>query len=1128
MLDQVIDLLKQRGRASYRALRLQFSLEDEHLEVLKEELIDVQRLAVDQDGRMLIWAGEKEVGPELAPPPTAQPTEASTREPRSYTPPHLVEKILQSKSALEGERKQVSVLFCDLQNSTPLAESIGPEAMHALLNRFFELALGEVHRYEGVINQFLGDGFMALFGAPIAHEDHARRAVLAAIGLQRRLQDTNPGEPNGVACAFRMGINSGFVVVGSIGDNLRMDYSAIGDTTNLAARLQTRAEPDDILVSGATARWVEGEIQLEALEPVEIKGKAEPVSIYKVVGSLPRRSPIVSRSERTLSRFVGRARELATLEALLEQVASGNGQVVGLVAEAGQGKSRLLYEFRQRVAGKVITYFEGRCLSYGSSMPYHPILDVVRHHCGINDADSTDAIIEKVGIALQDARMAVEASAPYLLRLLGVQKDAESISMLTPEAVKTRTFDTLRQISVSVAQQGPLIYEVEDLHWLDQTSEAYLASLVDSLPGASIMLLTTYRPGYQPPWLGKSYATQISLPHLAPPDALTIVHSAHPDIAIPEELAQTIVTKAEGNPFFLEELTRAVMEYGDFQAGMRTPDTIQGVLSARIDRLPEMHKRLLQTASVLGREFSSRLLSEIWDGPGALDGLLSELKQLEFLFDRTGAEDTVYVFKHALTQDVAYESLLTTRRQALHAAAARALELLNAGRLEDIYDHLAYHYARTDDADKAVTYLKLTAERAMRGYAHVEASEMLRAALLSAQSLPDTERDHRVVELVTLLAESLFLLGHRQEAVSLLLEHQALLETIQYPYYSSRYYVWLGHAYAYLGMRELAVQNGRRSLEEAERDGDNTALGRAYTMLGQEAFFSGSIQNAATYCQRACDLLQPTQEYYWLGLAFMNLGLCSAFSGAFSRAAEVFFQLENLAQTAGEQRLQNNAILAQGWNYAMQGEGETGITHCQRALNDAPDAFEAAFARGLLGYAYLEAGDISKTISVLEKAVTQADQYRSKQVQSWFRSYLGEAYRLSGHIEKAQDVACQALALAQDIQNPLGTTQAQRTLGRIAHSQRNFSQAESYLHQALHTARTIQARYELARTHFDIASLAHTQHDPYTATTHLSAAYTWFQKLQVSKWVERTEQLAQEYGVALAEVELDDLTEGSL
>jgi class 3 adenylate cyclase len=607
------------------------------------------------------------------PTPASPPGSPHEREPLSYTPRHLAEKILTSRNALEGERKQVTVLFCDLANSTAIAAHLGPDHMHAMLNRFFDLALDTVHRLEGTINQFLGDGFMALFGAPIAHEDHARRAVLAALALQQALHDQHAalGEPYGVTCQFRMGLNSGLVVVGSIGDNLRMDYSAIGDTTNLAARLQQLAEPDTILLSDNTQRLVQGAIRLQALSAVQVKGKTEPLTPYQVLGTLPRRSPVVSQGERTLSQFVGRSRELAVLEELLEQVTAGQGQVVGLVAEAGGGKSRLLYEFRQRLHTRQVTYLEGRCLSYGRSIPYHPIIDIVRHNCGITDTDSPATITEKVRIALHEVGLEAEDATPYLLQLLGVKDGTEGLTRLTPEAIKTHTFDTLKQISLQGSQRRPLIFEVEDLHWIDQTSEAYLASLVESMAGAAILLLTTYRPGYRPPWLDKSYTAQLALRSLALPDAFTVVRSISQHAALPDHVVRMIVDKGEGNPFFLEELTRAVLDHTTFQTALAVPDTVQGVLMARLDRLQEAPKRLLQTASILGREFSPQLLTAIWDGPGALGPLLQELKQLEFLYERSGNEGVLYVFKHALTQEVAYESLLTIRRQTLHAAAGR-------------------------------------------------------------------------------------------------------------------------------------------------------------------------------------------------------------------------------------------------------------------------------------------------------------------------------------------------------------------------------------------------------------------------------------------------------------------------
>ena len=936
--------------------------------------------------------------------------------------------------------------------------------MHALLNRFFELALSEVHRYEGTINQFLGDGFMALFGAPISHEDHSRRAVLSALGLQRTLKEAALGEPYGVICAFRMGINSGLVVVGSIGDNLRMDYTAIGDTTNLAARLQTQSEPSEILVSETTARLVEGYIRLEALTPVEVKGKAEPVSTYKVIGTLPRRSPIVSRSERTLSPFVGRERELTTLEELFTQVESGNGQVVGIVGEAGQGKSRLLYEFRQRLENKPITYLEGRCLSYGSSIPYHPIIDVLRHNCGIGETDNPEAIIEKVGIALREVGMDAEESAPYLLRLLGVQEGTKSIVMLTPEAVRTRTFDTLKQMSLNGAQRRPLIFEVEDLHWVDKTSEDYMTSLVQSLPGASILLLTTYRPGYQPSWIGVSHAAQLSLHSLTAQDAVRVIHSARQDEALPDEMAQTIVAKAEGNPFFLEELTRTVIEHCNFQTDVTVPDTIQGVLSARIDRLPEPHKRLLQTSSVLGRAFSLRLLERIWDGTESPARLLDDLKRQEFLFEQTDPTESVYVFQHALTQEVAYNSLLMIRRQTLHTAAGQALESQYENRLEDVYDQLAYHYAHTDDAAKAVEYLTLVADRAVQGYAHAEAVASLQEALVHAERLSADERDRCILNVVIRYAQSLFYLGRLQESLDLLVRHQARLERLQDPLLMSRHAFRVALTSSLLGNREQATQTAQQALEAGQQAGDTATMGMAHYVLAVEGFWSGRFGPGVEHGQQAISHLEQTPQQYWLGQSQWTIGFNCYFMGDFERALAAYAQTHAIGAAIGDARLQSYAAFSTGLVYATSGDWENGRQICQQAVEQAPDVFTKAVALGFLGYAYLEKGVLTEALLMLEQAVVQMHQFRFRQMQALFTAWLGVTSLLSGDIEKARDLAVQGLDIARDAKYRYGIGWCQRTLGRIAHTSGNLTEVEVHFQEALATFSSIQACYELART----------------------------------------------------------------
>src|SRR6185312_391917 len=645
---------------------------------------------------------------EEMPIPEACPTPAA----QSYTPSHLAIQILQSKSALEGERKQVTVLFCDLVGSTSLAERLGPETMYLLLNRFFELALSEVHRYEGTINQFLGDGFMALFGAPIAHEDHARRAALAALGLRKLLGEHHAelGDRGGVELRFRMGINTGWVVVGGIGDQLRRDYTAIGDTTNLAARLQQLAEPGAILVSEDTSRFLQGSARLEPLPPMQVKGKEALILAFRLlgVGLLQSEDAVLGSAVR--SPFVGRRREMAVLEELRERAAAGEGQVVGIAAEAGSGKSRLVYELRRRLWDRPVLYLAGRCLSYTSGVPYVPILYMLRNAWEIGEADDVAAMTDKIAAGLRRAGMDVGEAQPYLLHLFGIKEGTEALAELSPQALQVRTFRLVRQAILNESRHRLVVLEIEDLHWVDRTSEELLSLLVEGLFAAHVLLIATYRSGYRPPWIEKSYATQITLSRLTDADSEAVVRAVLLRAELPEKLVGEVLGKAEGNPFFLEELARSLLEH----PGVLVPDTIQGVLMARIDRLPDEHKRLLQTASVLGREFPLNLLAAVREPTGDLTALLSDLKRWEFLYEEPTAEESRYLFKHALTQEAVYQTLLTGRRRALHAAAGQAFESLFAGRLEDVYDALAYHFSAADDAGKAVSYLALFAAQAAR------------------------------------------------------------------------------------------------------------------------------------------------------------------------------------------------------------------------------------------------------------------------------------------------------------------------------------------------------------------------------------------------------------------------------
>jgi class 3 adenylate cyclase/tetratricopeptide (TPR) repeat protein len=1038
--------------------------------------------------------------------------------PGNYTPRHLADRILTGRSALEGERKQVTVLFCDLVDSTALAERVGPEAMHAILERFFELVLTDVHRYEGTVNQFLGDGFMALFGAPLAHEDHALRAVLAALGIQRSLKD-RPGdlrERHGVELAVRVGLNTGLVVVGQIGDNLRMDYTAVGDTTNLAARLQQLAEPGGILLSESTARLVRDDLRLEAVGPVRVKGKSESVPVYRVLGLRPRRSPLEAPGQRSRTRFLGREREMRELGDLLAQVEKGRGQFAGIVGEPGVGKSRVLFEFRQGLGPKRVTCLEGRCLSYGSSIPYLAILDILRSNCGIADTDSPEENAEKVRAALREVEMDPKESAPYLLSLLGMREGPSPLDAFSPETVKARTFEILSQMSLRGARLRPIVFIVEDLHWIDRTSEEFLSSFVERLARAQVLLLSTYRPEYRPPWMEKSYATQFTLQPLLPQDSVTVIHSIPRSDRMPDAVIRVILGKAEGNPFFLEELTRAVVEHEAALPTLAVPDTIQGVLMARIDRLPELPRRLLQTASVLGRECSLRLLTAIWDEPGDLLQHFHELTRLEFLYEQSGTEEPGYVFKHALTHDVAYDSLLTSRRQTLHAAAGRALEQLYADRLPEVHGRLAYHYSKADEPAKAVEYLGRVADKAVRASALEEAVSTFQEGLAQAERLESGPRDRVAVGLVPRLAEAYLLQGDLARALELLQQHQERLAGLHDAALAGPYHFWLALIHGLMADREPARAHGRRALEEATRSDDVLTMGRAYYVLASEDYWTGQFAQGVEHGRQAVTLLERTGEPWWLGMALWVLGMNASLLGDFEVALAAETRAREIGETAGDRRLQSIATFSLGLLRAFTGNCAEGVTDCRRGLELSPDPLFTAFALGTLGLACLEKGDPSEAIPALERSVEMMTLFRFEMLRGWSTIALGEAHRLNGEIERAEALVTEGLDMTRRLEHRFGVGLAQRALGRIARVRRALPEAKSSLAEALRIFASIPARFELARTHLDLAELAHASADPGAASAHLREAHRLFIALRVPRYVERSEQLARDLGTLLS------------
>src|SRR5712692_6849582 len=749
VVDQVIALLRQRGRVAYRTLKRQFQLDDEALADLKFELIDSQRLATDEQGTELVWTGAAAASPVA---PADSLGTAGGQPPLAYTPPYLAEKILTSRTALEGERKQVTVLFADLKDSTELIRGLDPEAAQQLLDPAIHLMMDAVHRVEGTVNQVLGDGIMALFGAPIAHEDHALRACYAALAMQTALHcyAEEVRRTQGLAVQMRVGLNSGEVVVRAIGNDLHMDYSAVGQTTHFAARMEQLATPGNILLTAATLRLVEGLVRVTALGPVPVKGVAEPMEVFELRGATALRGRLQAAAARGLTRFVGRQTELEALSQALVRAGAGQGQVVAAVGEAGVGKSRLVYEFLRSHHTPGWLMLESVSVSYGKATPYFPVIDLLKRYSHVEEHDDTRTIRAKVTGQVLTLDPALQDAVPALLSLLDALPEDSPFVQLDPPQRRQRTLDALKRVLLRESQGQPLLLVFEDLHWIDAETQALLDGLIESLPTARFLLLVNYRPEYQHGWGSKTYYTQLRLDPLPPASAEALLQALLGDAPSLVPLKQLLIARTEGNPFFLEESVRTLVETGVLvgEPGayrlaqalptIQVPATVQAVLAARIDRLPPEEKRLLQTAAVVGTEIPLPLLQAIAELPeAALHRGLAHLQAAEFLYETQLFPERDYTFKHALTHEVAYGSLLLERRRALHARIVQALETLSADRLSEQVERLAHHALRGEVWDKALAYFRQAGEKALAQSAYHEAVASFEQALSALAQLPE-------------------------------------------------------------------------------------------------------------------------------------------------------------------------------------------------------------------------------------------------------------------------------------------------------------------------------------------------------------------------------------------------------
>jgi class 3 adenylate cyclase/tetratricopeptide (TPR) repeat protein len=983
-----------------------------------------------------------ECGAALASPapaaaPEGGPADVRSAAPQVYTPPHLAERILKDRRALVGERKQVTVLFADVSGFTSISERLDPEEVHALINGAFQRMLAEIHRYEGTVNQFLGDGLMALFGAPVAHEDHARRAAHAALGIAGALADYRRelGRTRGIDFRIRMGLNTGLVVVGAIGDNLRMDYTAVGDTTNTAARMQQLAEPGQIVVAEATERLIAPFFELRQLGTFTVKNREQPVAAWELLRPRLTTSRLAARVARGRSPFVGREDALVTLERAFAAARGGRGQVVFVVGDAGMGKSRLLLEFRERVAGQA-TWAQGDCISFGRSIPFLPVVEMLRRLFGIVDRDGEADIVAKIERGLAFMGGEAREVSPYLRFLLSVDPGDAAVAAMDPLPRRAGIVGAVMRWAAVGSRQQPLVLVIEDAHWIDPASEDLLRALTESLTGMAVLLVVTYRPVYQQPFGDRTYYWRVPLQPVDEADAVRIVRAALAVEDLPWELAAPIARKAEGNPFFLEEIGRALVEGGAVQvergrlvtarsvAMITIPDTVQDVIAARLDRLEEPQKRTVQTASVIGREFALGLLRRVSDVQDQLERSLHELKRIELIYEKAGLREPEYVFRHALTQDVAYASLLQAERRRLHAVIGAAIEELHAGRLEERAEELVYHFTRGEVWERVVRYAREAAERAAALCVDDKAVEYYETALQALGQLPETADTARAgVEVRLAMRAPLWRGGQPERLAALFREAEVLANRHGLTDRLDAVYAFLVQYHWARGEHGRALEYARRCLERAEARGD---LGLRVTGL----FYSLHCRFSLGDCARALDDVHELLGLLEGPRAAERFGLSGLpYSGACAYGAECLAELGDaagaLALLDRGQRVADaaNHLYSQMVLAASRGGVLVAAGRCEEAIGlleaTARTCRDKRFVGQLinalkhLGRAYVEAGRPADAIAPEEESIELQSRAAVSVGRGIMHTALARAHLARGDLDRAEREVRTALEFSE-------------------------------------------------------------------------------------------------------------------
>ncbi len=1069
--------------------------------------------------------------------------------PVSYTPKHLAERILAEQAALEargapnGERKTITALFADIKGSTALIEDLDPEEARAIIDPALKIMMDAVHRYEGYVAQALGDGIFALFGAPIAHEDHVHRALYAALLMQEesRKQAEQLRREKGVNVQIRIGVNTGEVVPRSIRkDDLHTDYVPVGHSTNIASRMESLATPGSIVISDATYKLTAGYFEHKALGAAQVKGVSEPLQIYEVLGVGPLRTRLQVAARRGLARFVGRQSEMDALLKALEQAKLGHGQIAGVMGEPGVGKSRLFHEFKLLYQHGCLV-LETFSVSHGKAYPYLPLIDLLKNYFQLTAQDDESKRREKLTGKVLTLDRGLEDTLPYLFHLLGIAEPDSPLLQMDPQIRRKRTLEAIKRILIRESLKQPLILVFEDLHWLDNETQAFLSLLSESVASARMLLLVNYRPEYRHEWGSKTYYTQLRLDPLGRAEAEEMLTALLAEKFPPRpagarsiedflSLKTFILDKTEGNPFFMEEIVQELVERGASSlTDLHIPPTVQTVLTSRIDRLPLEEKDLLQTLAVIGKEFPFSLLKQVvGHSEDILQQQLSHLREAEFIYEQPAFPEPNYVFKHALTQEVAYNSMLIERRKVLHERAAQAIESLFHSRLDDQYSELASHYSRSGNTQKAVDYLQLAGQQAVQRSANAEAITHLTAALELLKSLPETpERDRQELTLQLALGTPLvFTKGFSSPEVHAtyarareLCQKVGEVRQIFPTLYGLRTVHQVG------GEFPVARELGEQLLSLAQQEQDASLLVEAHWALGYTLCHLGELREAQAHLQQGFALYDAQQHH---SPAFPS-GRVAEFTGLFF-ASRVLWPLGYPAQAL--QRSEAECSLAQELAHTFTLTSAlvlTAMTHQHRRdrlLTQERAAAGIALAREqgfpvyvgqgsvLHGWALANRGQIEEGLSLIRQGLVTHQATGAGIFHSYFLGLQAEVYGKAGRAEEGLATLVEAFAFVKKSEERFYEPELHRLKGELTLQQENqkakikrqkskmetrpqhlissTQEAEECFLKALEVSRQQQAKSLELRAAMSLARLWQSQGKRNEARQVLSDIYNWF------------------------------------